>query len=128
MLSARWHVPLLDYFGVPYTVDESADVALDNALLEQVSWIEDGKARRALAWPVEQVRPPAGVYRIGSSTIFAGVRAEAVSPGRESLLNVFDSRGEPRAAVYRDDDGSIHLPFDPNEAVANVLSEQYREL
>jgi hypothetical protein len=127
-------VPLLDYFGVPYVVDEGLEVGLQDRSLRVVSWLENGRAGRMIAWPAANGRAAGPPSRIGSSTIFAAVAPDdacAAWLGRlgrnwEALTDLYSSHGVRRASIWRDGGGNIFLPFDPNHAVAAVLSEQYR--
>ena len=41
---------------------------------------------------------------------------------------IFDSAGLPRAAVWRDSDGSVFLPFDPAEVMQQFWSERYQQV
>src|SRR3954447_931911 len=134
MLTAREGVPLLDYFGVPYVVDEALKAGSQDRSLRHVSWVEKGEALRTIAWPAAIGRGPATPSRIGSFTIFADIApADACAAwlariGRnwKALIDLYSSQGVRLASVWRDDRGNIFLPFDPSYAVAAVLTEQYR--
>jgi hypothetical protein len=132
MLTARRRVPLLDYFGVPYEVDDA--VGSHDGSLCEVVWLQNGRAVRKIVWPaVRRLKPPAP-SRIGSSTIFAAIAPEdscsawlnRIGRNWEPLVDVYSRDGARRAAIWRDERGNVFLPFDPNQAIAAILSEHYR--
>ena len=41
---------------------------------------------------------------------------------------IFDTAGVPRAAVWRDSDGNVFLPFDPAEVMQQFSSESYQQV
>jgi peptidoglycan/xylan/chitin deacetylase (PgdA/CDA1 family) len=101
-------------------------------------WLPDG-ALRELVW-VRADAPPRplvrGAFRLGSIPIYGQVLPAAAT--RELLANrserwspelpILDRRGTPVAAVWRTDDGSVFLPFDPDELDLTLLSEAYVEI
>ena len=111
MLTARQRVPLLDYFAVPYRVDEAVEAASRDRSLHEVSWLEDGTALRKIAWPAAP--GPAGPSRIGSSTVFAAVAPEdacvawldRIGRNWEALIAVCSHEGARRGAIRRDERG-----------------------
>src|SRR5689334_15361629 len=103
MLTARRRVPLLDYFGVPYEVDDAAG-SHDGSLCEVV-WLQNGTAVRKIVWPaVTRPEPPVRA-RIGSSTIFAAFAPEddcaawlnRIGSNWEALVDVYSPDGARRA-------------------------------
>jgi peptidoglycan/xylan/chitin deacetylase (PgdA/CDA1 family) len=134
MLTARGRVPLLDYFGVPYELDDAVEAGSRDGSLSEVIWSQNGTALRRIVWPAATRPKPPAPSRIGSSTIFAAVAPEdacaawleQIGSNWEALIDVHSPEGARRAAIWGDERGNIFLPFDPNEAVAAVLSEQYQ--
>ena len=134
MLTAGRRVPLLDYFGVPYKVDGAAGAGSHDGSLCEVSWLQDATAPRKMLWPAATGREPVTPSRIGTSTIFAAVAADdacaawldRIGSSWERLIDIHGPDGARRAAIWRDERGNVFLPFDPSQAVAALLSEQYR--
>jgi hypothetical protein len=124
---------LFDYFRVPYDRIEDATATRDVATL----------ARRGggptLSWPTRAAfaagRHP-GAYFMASIPVFGRV----VDDGRmrdwtqrsggswHRAETLRDSGGAFVTAVWQKNDGSVFLPFDPNELIVNVWTERYREL
>jgi hypothetical protein len=116
---------LFDYFRVPYE-----RVGGRESLAEL-------SARRVLRWPTaslldaEGTRP--GTYSLDSLLLLASVADDAqmhswFRPERGSWRRAHDIRdkdGRPVSGIWQDDDGSLYLPFDPNDAIANYWLERY---
>jgi len=134
MLTARRRVPLLDYFGVPYEVDEAIEARSQDGSLCEVVLLQNGAAARKMVWPAATRRKLPAPSRIGSSTLFAAVAPEdacaawlnRIGSNWEVLIDIYGPDGARSAAIWRDERGNVFLPFDPNQAIAAVLSEQYR--
>ena len=123
---------LFDYYRVPYqrieAVDESRDVA-------ELRFRGD---TTSMCWPTARVLSSAsdrrpGSYSIGQLRLFGAI---APDPQMRSWLRqrggswrelheLRDARGTLAGAVWQKDDGSIFLPFDPNDAIANYWLERY---
>jgi hypothetical protein len=135
LFGASRRLVTLEHFGTPYRVGQSQA----GPGLEQLS--VDGDAA-ALLWPsapgdggtltAASLRGPGG----GEIPIFARLvpddRAEAMlSPRRVNWTRayaIFDGSGDQAASIWRGDDGSVFLPFDPDEVRLNYISEGYRDV
>jgi glycosyltransferase involved in cell wall biosynthesis len=132
-----------DYFRVPYEIQ----IPGDDGCLRPSAAVgrlhvagHDDLAARSLLW----LRSDAGAngigdcrlgrYRLGADTIVGRVAVNAVVPGLLQHLGrgwqraepVFGADGRPDAAIWRDLDGNVFLPFDPGEVMWHFWSEQYR--
>jgi hypothetical protein len=120
---------LFDYFRVPYRqAGETDPLGLE--------WVRAGSA--SLLWPGEgllgKTRP--APYIVGSVPVFArlvpeGRVSQAVRglPGSWRLDEpVRDSGGRVVGGLWRSDDGSALLPFDPSEALTSFWTESYAEV
>jgi hypothetical protein len=75
-------------------------------------------------------------YFVGEVPIFGAIVPPAVAQGRLRRLGgawrrqdpIRDRRGTEVASIWRREDGSVFLPFDPNDIIANYLSEGYKVL
>jgi hypothetical protein len=113
MFVARQASVLCDHLRVPYRVDGAAT---PRALTF------DGHTR-ALRWP-DTTDDRLGAYRLDGIPFFAALRD--AGEGVE-IAPVTDADGTHVAAVRRTADGSICLPFDPDEAIVACWSERYAE-
>lgn len=123
---------LFDHFRVPHNRR-----AVEAAGISSVRTGGDGPA---LFWSTSPVPPPAGVrpdlYFIGESPIFGAILPAAVVRQRLGRLGgtwrpqgpIRDRRGTDVASIWRRRDGSVFLPFDPNEVISSFLSERYQAL
>jgi hypothetical protein len=129
-------VTVLDYLRVPYAVDSGTAATAPHSL---------GRLHRAgspdsasLLWPVavgaEATAPPRPRrFRLGTLTLHARVQPDerlqpaldAVGSGWTRALDVLGENGERVGSVFRASDGSIALPFDPDEVVGAFWSEAY---
>ena len=138
-----------DYFRVPYATRPQAAMA-DGARapvpvpVHQIRTTgQPDDVSRSLFWLSTDAGPTAlptdcrlGCYRLRDSTFFGSVATGAAVPGMLSRLGrgwrqaeqIFDSTGHPRAAVWRDDEGNVFLPFDPAEVMREFWSERYRQV
>jgi hypothetical protein len=129
-----------DYFRVPYVVRPAQDAASPPGSAE-VHWLrafeQPGRARRSLLWfePGASApgRAPArlGRYQLAGCTFFGHVatdiprQAGDLGHGWRAAEQICDAGGHPVAAIWRDRDGSIFLPFDPGEVMLQFWSEGY---
>ena len=122
----------LELFHVPYSVTAGGH----EARIERVSAPDSA---RALLWPARSAllaRAAAGWLGAKRIPIFASVlsdqAAELILANEEGtwvpVAAVRSGDGEPLGSVWRREDGSVFLPFDPDEVHLNLLSERYREL
>jgi hypothetical protein len=136
-----------DYFRVPYDVREDLAVKVSSRIPLPVQRLrvvgELGTPPRSLFWvgPDEHQGPawpatcPAGRYRLGDSTFFGHVAPDAaVSPvlnqlghGWRTVEQISDGNGLRRGSVWRDEDGSLFLPFDIGEVMQTFWSESYQQ-
>jgi hypothetical protein len=110
-----------DHFRVPYVVRPGADAV--------VRFRGDGFARD-VSWAAGGVR---GEFRLGSTPIFCGVvpdrdARERLGRGWTATESVCDAEGAEVAHVWRDADGNVFLPFDPDEVIHNFRSEGYHRM
>jgi hypothetical protein len=134
-----------DYFRTPYEVrpptpgNSSAGAAAFVRSLTAVA--RPGQASRSLMWVGADARPAAqsaagqlGRYRLDDFTFFGHVAPDAAVPamlrrsgrGWHPAEPIRAADGRRVAAVWRDADGSVFLPFDPGEVMRLYWSEGYR--
>jgi hypothetical protein len=126
---------VLEHFGVPYEVVDSHPCP--TRAVERVEALGD---RPALLWPSESVLqepPQLGSLGLGTDReipLFARMINDAQA---QALLAeqggswvrtgaVLGPDGTDLASIWRGEDSSIFLPFDPDEVRLNYLSERYR--
>jgi hypothetical protein len=122
---------LLDHFRVPYEVDP----ALGGADLEELRPTQGGPA---LFWRREVEGPVVATTLLGADRrtqvpLFARLLTDdMVQPllegcgGRwERARRLVAADGAPVASIWRADDGSVFLPFDPNEVLESFWTERY---
>lgn len=127
-LTASCQVDALDYFRVPYTVVESPQT-------RGVDWVRSGQGGPALLWPADTGPGHPAAATISASgegiPIFArlvpGHPADLVSnsAGWEHLHSIVDRDGGELASVWLGSDGSIYLPFAPDEVLGDYQTERY---
>jgi hypothetical protein len=111
-----------DYFRVPYDVTGPAG----DPRLGMVTAIRSGQTLYWLRSNTGRYR--AGRYRIGDFTIACRLATGAPlveGAGWRQSESILDDRGNEIAAVWRDDDGNVFLPFDPAEVMTFLWSERY---
>jgi peptidoglycan/xylan/chitin deacetylase (PgdA/CDA1 family) len=126
---------LFDYFRIPHT--HGSDPRSEGVPLNAV-WSVGDEVRR-IFWAPSTASAPSGgrsgAYRLGALCLFGTLAADAdctrwldrVGGTWRPAQAICDSRGRSVASVWRDEDGSVFLPFDPNEVIHNYWSERYRE-
>ena len=131
-----------DYFRVPCAVQPTLAAGHHGRIPDPLHQLrvadESGGPQPSLLWPGADVAPAAwpttgvlGRYRLRDCTFAAHVALSTTVPGTLSQLGrgwhpveqVFDDAGGPCAAVWRDDDGNVFLPFDPGEVMLQFWSE-----
>jgi hypothetical protein len=134
-----------DYFRTPYQVrpfPPGSGHAGAAAFVRTLTAARPGQAPRSLMWIGADARPAArgaagqlGCYRLGNFTFFGHVAPDAVvqamlsQPERwHPAESIQAADGRPAAAVWRDTDGNVFLPFDPGEVMRLFWSEGYREV
>ncbi|HEX2505589.1 MAG TPA: hypothetical protein VHK22_05215 [Gaiellaceae bacterium] len=123
---------LFDYFRVPYRVVEPKPPEVDGCA---AAWLtgRGPEAGPVLLWPDRGAAEPAAAHRVAGISIFARVVPDpATAPWRQALggawraeLPVADAGGRQVAAVWRNQQGSVLLPFDPGEVMEALWSEAY---
>jgi hypothetical protein len=122
---------LLEYFRIPYRLESGpADHALER--------IRPSAGAPTLLWPRAFTGPAILATILGAdpeSTIpvFARVLADddadrllAARDGAWSRVrSITDSDGREVSSIRRSEDGSVFLPFDPDEVILNYWSERY---
>jgi peptidoglycan/xylan/chitin deacetylase (PgdA/CDA1 family) len=128
LLSSSRSIEILEELRVPYEISRS-DFELGLARLGRAS------GGRELLWPTG-ADGPRGVYRLGRTPLFTHVTPDEKAdrlldatgkPWRREL-DVVDAAGRIVSAIRRSEDGSVFLPFDPDDAARTVLREAYLEL
>jgi peptidoglycan/xylan/chitin deacetylase (PgdA/CDA1 family) len=129
-LEASSRAPLLDYFRIPYRLDDGAAIAPS---LNRIVWRGSRSSARSLLWPAGPTVAPPARYGLGRFTVFAGVSRDhptalqrAVGGSWSRVAALRDRQGEPAAWIQADDDGNVFLPFDPAQAMELLLTERYR--
>jgi peptidoglycan/xylan/chitin deacetylase (PgdA/CDA1 family) len=134
---------LFDYFRVPYAVRPAQDAGAPGPAA--VHWLraveQPGRARRSLLWLApgahragRAATAPLGRYQLAGCTFFGHVasdipqQARDIGYGWRPAEPISDAEGHAVAAVWRDRDGSIFLPFDPGEVMLAFWSESYRNV
>jgi hypothetical protein len=128
---ASSRLTVLDHFRVPYELDP----ALGDGELERLYPSEGGPA---LLWKRDFDAPVVastlvGADRVTEIPLFVGLLSDTLA---ESLLReyggtweparrIVSSDGTPIASIWRGEDGSVFLPFDPNEVVEGFWTERY---
>jgi hypothetical protein len=142
MFESSQSFAFFDYFRVPYTVrPQPADGG--RSAVPVHSMRATGEDGRSLLWLGADAGPAAlpascqlGSYRLRNFTFFGHVAVGSTPPAVLSRLGhgwqpagqIADSEGRPRAAVWRDGDGNVFLPFDPAEVMRRFWSETYRQV
>ncbi|WP_448616166.1 hypothetical protein [Modestobacter sp. URMC 112] len=145
MLHASHRSLFLDYHRVPYRVSAGPVGPTAASLpflgrLTAAAGAADGTP--ALVWPradaQDQFRGTArlGRHRLGNSWLVGHVVPEAaavrwlarIGRGWRPVHQVRDPRGAHVSSVWRDETGSVFLPFDIDEVMLTLWSERYREV
>jgi hypothetical protein len=120
-----------DYFRIPYRVSVAAGelaAAPPISAWERFHWPGD---ERVIHWP--RFEPGAEAppeHRLGSIPLFCRVVPDTrvrglLGEGWSPADPVEDAEGNRAASIWRADDGSVLLPFDPAEAIMSYWSESY---
>ena len=123
-------VTVLDHFRVPYEVDPELGGSIERlcpwhggpSLLWQRDL--DGPVVHTTLLGVDGIAPiPLFVRLLSDETIEPMLDARGGNWERAWRLLSLD--GRPAGSIWREDDGSVFLPFDPNEVVESFWSERY---
>jgi hypothetical protein len=145
MFEASHPFAFFDYFRVPYDVMPSAvslgrsQAAATVGRLYTVRQSEEPV--RSLFWLRPETMPKEydkdcrlGRYQLAELTLFGRVALNSATPrllhglghGWQPADAINDLNGQPVAAIWRDDDGNVFLPFDPGEVMHYFWSEKYQ--
>jgi hypothetical protein len=129
---------LFEYFGVPSTLApaDSLSERAQNGLLGACSWVRSVESERLLFRPSQdsiarlspELQP--GGYRLRSMDLYGRVLPDSlVSAFLDSSWvaedSIEDRASHHIASIWRDRDGNVFLPFDPNEVILSFWSEAY---
>jgi len=136
-----------DYFRVPYQVQPprppTPPVGPAAFVRTMTSAAAPGRPARSLSWIGADARPAVrgaagqlGCYRLRDFTFFCHVVPDAAVPpmlppperGWRPAEPIKAADGQPVAAIWRDTDGNVFLPFDPGEVMRLYWSEGYRKV
>lgn len=147
MFEASHSFTFFDYFRVPYQVrppqggDGQAGAAKFVHTLRTAG--RPGQASRSLFWTgsdtrsaIQSAAGQLGRYRLGDITFFGHVMPDAAVPamleqygqGWRMAEPIHAADGKRVAAVWRDPEGNVFLPFDPGEVMRLYWSEGYLEV
>lgn len=143
MFEASHSFAFFDYFRVPYEARTLSPAESDPEAEMLGSLRPTAKPDRSLMWFRNSRRetgaPPRGrlgCYRLRDITLFGHVlldhnvsaRLECHGRGWRPVEPILAPDGRPVAAVWRDAEGSVFLPFDPGEVMQQFWTEEYRNL
>ena len=147
MFKASHPLAFFDYFRIPYDVlplrQENGHAGAAAFVRTLTPVARPGQAPRSLLWVGADARPAApgvagqlGCYRLENFTFFGHVMPDAAvlamlsRPGRgwHPAESIRAADGRRAAAIWRDTDGNVFLPFDPGEVMRLYWSEGYRDI
>jgi hypothetical protein len=147
LFSASHPFAFFDYFRVPYEVrppQERNGYAGAAAFVRTLTVVPGpGQASRSLSWVDAGARPAVrsvsgqhGCYRLADFTFFGRVAPDAAVPamlgqsgqGWHPVESIQAAGGRAVAAIWRDTEGNVFLPFDPGEVMRLFWSEGYRDI
>lgn len=125
--SATHRVALLDYLRVPYRVEHQAR--------EDERLVVVRRPSASVCWPSPDTLrgATAGFWRLGDTVVAGRLLSDAAAHeilgvGWEPVEEIVRDDGSRAASLRRGRDGRMFLPFDPDEVVTNLWSEEYAEL
>jgi hypothetical protein len=118
-----------DYLRVPHRVapwEHALSAVCARAAVE-------GREAPALFWPEPGEVPAPGEHRLEGIPLFGRVVPdgdsaawrEALGSGWRRDSTIQDAEGRVRASIWRDEQGNVFLPFDPDEIMRTLWSEGY---
>jgi hypothetical protein len=123
-----------DYLRIPYTVDPSAGAAELRGAELAIALRPEGDPWPGLLWPSPGASLGApGPFRWGEMRLFGSLIPDLAAvvprlPGRwEVADDLLDPAGSVIANIWREDGGSILIPFDPGDVMRSFWMETYRE-
>jgi hypothetical protein len=136
-----------DYFRVPYGMLDAGVQNGDPGPLPAIGRLRlAGQGNGTGPWLLWLRAEPAaadggagcqlGRYRLGTATFIGQVVPDAAAPallrqlgrGWQPADPILGADGNRVAAVWRDTDGNVFLPFDPHEVMQRFWSERYRSV
>ena len=137
-----------DYFRIPYTLRPELAARCRAGTAVSLRWLRPleqpgNAAPRWLGWPAPagsgtdgHTAGVLGRYQLRDFTFFGSVVLDADIPrllgdagrGWHPAERIRDGAGHPRAAIWRDGDGNVFLPFDPGEVMHGFWSEGYQQV
>jgi peptidoglycan/xylan/chitin deacetylase (PgdA/CDA1 family) len=131
MFEASRPFAFFDYYRVPYQVRPPAGPPGPVGVLRAA-----GRGRLLLWRSRLPAGGPPGRYELAGCTLFGQVARDEAVPalldglgrGWRPAEPVTDPAGQVVASVWRDEDGSLFLPFDPAEVMERFWSESYRDV
>lgn len=124
-----------EYLRVPYTI---CDTPRPCVLEGFEALVSSASPARALSWPAVDGRVLAtegrlGAYAWGTISLFGHLLptrslASRLEPPWEATDPIMDANGEFHSAVFRHPDGTVVLPFDPEETMGALRTEQYLQI
>jgi peptidoglycan/xylan/chitin deacetylase (PgdA/CDA1 family) len=145
MFEASHPFAFFDYFRVPYITPSPDPLDGPSATHSPVGSLRlaesAGGPARSLLWlrsepslGLQENVSGIGRYRLANFNLYGQMARSAAIPGMLSELGrgwhpadtITDAGGQPVAAVWRDDNGNLFLPFDPGEVMHYFWSEKYR--
>ncbi len=147
LFNASHPFAFFDYFRTPYEVrlpqQRNAHAGAAAFVRTLTAVARPGHAARSLMWVGADARPATpsaagqlGCYRLDNFTFFGHVAPDVAvqdmlpQPGRgwHPAESIRADDGRRVAAIWRDTDGNVFLPFDPGEVMRLYWSEGYRDI
>jgi hypothetical protein len=144
VLQASHRSLFLDYHRVPYALaPDPGGTTAALPLLGRVHGVPGpADGTRALLWPRADARAQfpgtgrVGRYRLGDAWLVGHVVRDAaavdwlprIGTGWRPVQPLHDADGARVSSVWRDDAGSVFLPFDIDEVMVVLWSERYRQV
>jgi hypothetical protein len=123
-----------DYLRVPYSVDPAAGAPELRAAGLAAAVRPRGDPWPALLWPTADAALAApGPFRWDNMRLFGRLMPDAAAvvarlPGRWTVADdLRDAAGATISSTWREEGGSVLLPFDPGDVMRSFWSEAYRE-
>jgi peptidoglycan/xylan/chitin deacetylase (PgdA/CDA1 family) len=126
---------LFEYYRVPYDIVQG-----DRDDFVGIEKLASRDGHRTLSWPTHRAFASGlsrgGSYLLNSTPLFGRVAGDAqMRPWLqreggtwEKAHPVLDEHGRRVSAIWRKDDGSYFVPFDPAEVISNFWTERYQTL
>lgn len=128
---------LFDELRIPYKVQPAGDAPASRAAPHALSGFavvrSVARPGKAVRWP-PRTTAPAGSYRIGEIPFFASMAERgplelaAAAEGWVAVSDISEAGGTRAGSIWRQPNGSIVLPFDPNEAIRSYWTEAYQRI